>query len=295
MQAISFGRKKLNVLNCIAAIIVPCVALLYSWTINELLPMRRSWSFVTTDYWGLIVGFRIFLSWEQCKMTTLKDFNLDNIDPEDFGDTLLKLEKSFGTKFADNSFKIAKTFGDICNIIESQINIADKDDCTTQQAFYKVRKAIVLTQNWAERNIEPQTKLEAIFPRTKRRQNVKLFQQALGFSVDILSMKTWLALTIAASFIVSLIAFFFSWQYTVADLTFFTLVTWAANKFSKELNLSTVRDLTEKISREHYSLVRRQSGTMNRNEIAKTIQDVFIADHLIERKHLTKDASLGWS
>jgi hypothetical protein len=228
-------------------------------------------------------------------MTTLSNFKLDNIGPEDFGDTLLKLEKSFGAKFADNAFKDAKTFGDICNIIESQINLTDKNDCTTQQAFYKVRKAIALTQNLDERNIELQTNLEDIFPRSNRRQNVKYFQQALGFSVDILSMKTWLGWTLAAGFVVSLIAFFFSWQYAVAGLTFFALFNWTANKFSKELNISTVGDLTKRISREHYSLARRQSGTVNRKEIVKTIEDVFIADYSIDREHLTKEASLGWS
>ncbi len=228
-------------------------------------------------------------------MTTLSEFKLDNIDPEDFGDTLLKLEKSFGVKFADNSMANAKTFGDICDVIESHLNFADKHDCTTQQAFYKVREAIGLTQTFDERKIEPKTNLEDIFPRLNRRQNVKHFQQALGFSVDILTMKTWLGLTLVAGFIASIIAFFFSWQYAIAGLTFFILLTWTASKFSKELSVSTVRELTEKISREHYSLVRRESGTVNRNEIAKTIQDVFIADHLIEREHLTREASLGWS
>jgi len=229
------------------------------------------------------------------KMTILDDIKLDNIDPEDFGDTLLKLEKSFGIKFADNSFKDAKTFGDICDIIESLINLTNKDDCTTQQAFYKVRKAISLTQNTNERNIELQTKLEDIFPRSNRRQNVKHFQQSLGFSVDILTMKTWLGCTIVVGFILSLITFFFSWLYAFAGLTFFTLLTWTVSKFSKELNVSTVEQLTEKISREHYILARRHNGTVNRNEIVKTIQDVFIADHILDREHLTKDATLGWT
>lgn len=192
-------------------------------------------------------------------------------------------------------FKGAKTFGDICDIIESQINLTDKDDCTTQQAFYKTRMAIGLTQTFDERGIEPQTNLEDIFPRTNRRQNLKYFQRALGFSMNILTMKTWLAFTIFIGFILSLIAFFFSWQYAVGGLAFFTLVSLAANKFSKELNVSTVRELTKKISREHYSLASRQSGTMNKNEIVKTIQGVFIADHLLERKHLTRDATLGWT
>ena len=108
-------------------------------------------------------------------------------------------------------------------------------------------------------------------------------------------MKTWLAIAIFVGFILSLIAFFFSWQYALAGLTFFTLFTWTASKFSKELDILTIGQLTEKISREHYSLARRQSGTMNRNEIVKTIQDVFIANHVIDREHLTKEASLGWS
>ena len=228
-------------------------------------------------------------------MTTVSDIKLDNIDPEDFGDSILKLEKSFGVRFADNSMKDAKTFGDICDSIESQINLTDTNDCTTQQAFYKVRKAIGLTQNFDERNIKLQTKLKDIFPRSNRRQNVKHFQQTLGFSVNFLTMKIWLALTLAVIFIGSLIAFFFSWHYALGGLTFFTIVTWTANKFSKELNVSTVRELTEKISREHYLLARRQRGTMNRNEIVKTIQDVFIADHLLDREHLTKDATLGWT
>ena len=228
-------------------------------------------------------------------MTLDDDIKLDNIDPEDFGDTLLKLEKSFGTKFAYDSFNGAKTFGDLCDVIESQINFADKNDCTTQQAFYKVRKAIGLAQKLDEKNIEPQTKLKDIFLRSNRRQSVKNFEQALGFSVDILRMKNWLGWTIAAGFVILFIALFFNWQFAVAGLTFFTLFVWIVNKFSKELDISTIRELTEKISRENYSIARRQSRTMNRNEIVKTIQDVIIADHFLEREHLTKDASLGWA
>ena len=228
-------------------------------------------------------------------MTDLDEIKLSDIDSEDFGDTLLKLEKSFGIKFVDNSFKDAKTFGDICDIIDSHINHLDKDDCTTQQAFYKIRRAIYLTQNYDEINIKPQTKLEEIFPRLNRRQNINSFEEELGFSTDILSMKTWLALTITFGFIISLSALFFSGQVAVVGLLLFTLVTLIAKVLSKELNVLTVGELTEKISREHYSLVRRQRGTVNRSEIVKTIQDVFIEDHLLVREHLTKESILGWA
>jgi hypothetical protein len=226
-------------------------------------------------------------------MTIFDDIKLDNIDPEDFGDTLLKLEKSFGAKFADNSFKDAKTFGDICDIVGSQINLSDKVDCTTQQAFYKVRKAISLTYSVAEKNIKPESNLEDFFPRQNRIQNVKNFQQNLGINVDLLSMKTWLAWTILIGFTLSLIAFFFSWKIAIIGLTFFSLFSWTISKFSKEIDITTVGELAEKISREHYSQARRQVGTVNRSEIVKTIQDVFIADYSLKREDLTKEASLG--
>ena len=150
-----------------------------------------------------------------------------------------------------------------------------------------------MTQHFDERTINPKTELEDIFPRSNRRQKVKLFQQALGFSVDILTMKDWLVMTIFVGFVVSVIAFCYSWHYAAIGLTFFTLLSWAASKFSKEFNVSTIGQLTKKISREHYSLARRDSGTINKNEIVKTIQEVFMADHSIDRIHLTEDASLG--
>ncbi|MDH7460635.1 hypothetical protein QEG73_05075 [Chitinophagaceae bacterium 26-R-25] len=227
-------------------------------------------------------------------MTVFNDIKLDNIDPEDFEDTLLKLEKSFGLKFADSSFKDAKTFGDICDIIEGRLNLIHTDDCTAQQAFYKVRNAICLTQTFDATNIELGTSLENVFPRLNRKKNVAHFQQALGFPVNILTMKAWLFLVIVAGFVGSLVAFFFSWLYAVSGLILFTLFSWIASKFSKELNVSTVKELTEKITREHYLSARRQRGTMNRNEIVKIIQDTFIADHFLDQESLTRDAALGW-
>lgn len=227
-------------------------------------------------------------------MIKTNNFKLDEIDPEDFEDTLIKIEKSFGAKFAENSFSKAENFGDICDITETQINLTDKDDCTTQQAFYKIRKAISLTQNITEKQIEPKTKLEDIFPRKQRRQNVKNFQEKLGINIDFLSMKNWLFMTILIGFILSLIAFFFKWQIAVSGLTFFILFTWTISKFSKELTLSTVGELTEKFTRENYTLARRENGTINRKELFKTIQNIFIFDHDIAKEHLTRDAKLGW-
>jgi hypothetical protein len=72
------------------------------------------------------------------------------------------------------------------------------------------------------------------------------------------------------------------------------LFSWIISKFSKELNITTLRELIEKISRENYSQVRRLKGTVNRNEIVTIIQNVFIADYAMEKEDLKRDAILGW-
>ncbi len=228
-------------------------------------------------------------------MREFNDIKLENIDPEDIEDILVRLEKSFGIKYSDGAFTKAKTFGDICDAIESHINLEHQDTCTTQQAFYKVRSAISSTLQIDERKIEFDTDLEDLFPRKNRRHDIKRLQQELGIKLDILSMKEWLVWTIFLGLIVSFIAFFFNWKIALLGIAFFYMFSRFTILFSKELDIRTVRQLAEKITRDSYSLTRRKKGTVNKNEIFKTIQDTFSADLGLDRSLLTRDASLGWN
>lgn len=75
-------------------------------------------------------------------MTDFETFELCNVDPDDISDVLIKIEKSFGFRFGDTELKDVKTFGELCDIITSKVPGENSSDCTTQQAFYKVRNAI---------------------------------------------------------------------------------------------------------------------------------------------------------
>jgi acyl carrier protein len=68
-------------------------------------------------------------------MKELENIKLSEIDSEDFGDTLHKIEKSFCLELEFNSFEKAKTFGDICDVFQNKISGIDKPDCTSQQTF----------------------------------------------------------------------------------------------------------------------------------------------------------------
>jgi hypothetical protein len=218
---------------------------------------------------------------------------LKNIDPEDVGDVLLKVEKSFGFKFGDTELKDVKTFGELCDIITNKVQGDNANDCTTQQAFYKLKAAISATTQFYKADITTDTDLKQLFPRTARLRQVSYLDKELGFKTNILRPRHWLPLSLAMVFLASLISLYFSWQAGLLGITFSILAMIIAFKVGKEVDLNTVGELAEKIAREHYGKVRRIALTVNRNEIAQKVKELFIADLDLEEEVLTREATFG--
>jgi hypothetical protein len=230
-------------------------------------------------------------------MTTLNDIKkLDNYEDEDIFDVVLKLEKSFGLKFEKDTFDNVKTFGELRDIITSKVQGVNSDDCTSQQAFNRIRNAIASTQLIDKNSVKPDTKLQDIFPRYKRRQKIKELQVELGTPIDILDIKSWIGWTIFIGIVASLIVFFFKWQLAFGSLLFFIAVGWIAYKFfAKEFKRQTVRQLTEKLVRENYVDIRRKKGTINRQEVLEIVIDTFSKDLDIDKAYLTRNDKFSWT
>lgn len=230
-------------------------------------------------------------------MTIRNDIaKLDNYEDEDIFDIVQKLEKSFGLKFKKDAFYHVKTFGDLCDVFINNLQGDNSDDCTTQQAFYKVRNAISLTQLIDANSITLDTELQDIFPRQNRRQKVRDLQSELNLTLKILDIKAWVGWTIFFGIAASLITFFFKWQFAIPGLLFFIIVGWTAYKFfAKEFKLTTVRQLTKKLTSENYVDVRRKKGTINRQEILILIIDTFSNDLDIDKTHLTRNDKFSWA
>ncbi|MGO4876231.1 hypothetical protein ACEN2P_06495 [Pedobacter psychrotolerans] len=219
-------------------------------------------------------------------------YNLESIELEDIEYTLTKLHKSFGIHLPSNTFQKVKTFGDICQIFEKNIPYKNEESCTTQQAFYKVRNAIAVSQNINREHIRPRTTLAEIFPRKGRRKKIKAFKSELAIPVTLLTMKTWVLFSIIAGFVISFATFFFSWKFALTGILICLIFNWVATKFQNKIDTVSVGDLAAKIAREHYIQIRRNSNTVNKNEIMKVIQCTFIADHDLELTDLQQDALL---
>lgn len=217
-------------------------------------------------------------------------FKLENIDPDDISDVLVKVEKSFKFKFGQTDLKDVKTFGELCDIIVSKIELQENIDCTSQQAFYKLREALGTALQINEAEIQPITQLIDLFPKSIRRQKIKQVERILGFSLKILRPKHFVSGFFAILFIISLLGLFASWKFGLIGLiTSLTCIS-VANKFANELEVSNIAALVGKMSRENYINSRRNKTTVNKAEVIKKIEQLFSHDLGLEPEFLTRGA-----
>lgn len=225
-------------------------------------------------------------------MKELDKIKLENYEDEDISDIIVKLEKSFNIKFDKTAFYEAKTFGDLCDIFDKNIDYQEKGDCTSQQAFYQVRKAIADTQHIREKAIILNSKLATLFPKHNRRKTIREFESRLGIKVDILIYPGWLSFVLGLGLLSSLVAFFFDWKIAATGIIFFACGFRVADWLAKDLELETVEQLVRKITREHYISIRRVANTVNRSEIMEIIVETFNNDLDIDRSNLTRETAL---
>ncbi len=224
-------------------------------------------------------------------MSELKTFELCNIDPDDISNVLIKVQKSFHLKFSFFEFKDVKTFGELCNIITAKFPHNHLYDCTTQQAFYKLRSAIedalLINKNY----ITPRTGLQNLFPRKTRRKSISAIEKRLGFKTGLLRPKHSITSTFIIMLLVSFIGVFIFWQAAIVALILSIIGQTLATRFANELDIQTVGQFAEIISREHYLKCRRISETANRYEIEKKIKELFLTELGLEEHQLTRQTS----
>jgi len=214
------------------------------------------------------------------------------IDSEDLEDMLLKIEDSFDIRFETNELAHVNTYGEFCDAIKDKINLNHSDDCTTQQAFYKLREAISNSVDIERKKIAPTTKLAEIFPRKTRKNQVNTLETNLGFKLSILRPPHFVTSFLAILLLASFIMLFIDWQYGLIGLGLSIGGFWISSKLGNELDVATVRELAEKMIRENYVKSRRNSKTINKNEIDKILEDWFVDFLDVKRSKLTRDAQL---
>lgn len=214
------------------------------------------------------------------------------IDSEDLEDMLLKIEDSFDIRFETNELAHVRTYGEFCDAIIDKISLDHSEDCTTQQAFYKLREAITKSTETEKKEITPTTELAEIFPRKTRKNQIKTFEKNLGFKLSILRPPHFVTGFLVILLLASLITLFIEWQYGLIGLGLAIGGIWISNKLGNELNIKTVRELSEKMTRENYVISRRNSKTINKNELDKILENWFVDFLGVRKSDLTREAQL---
>jgi len=220
----------------------------------------------------------------------MTDYELKNLDSEDIEDLLIKVETSFDIKFIDDELLHITTFGQLCDHIANKIQLNNSDDCTSQQAFYKLRDAISSTLHIDNKTISTDFSLSNVLPRQSRRLRIKKLEKFLGFKLNILRPPHWVIGALVVTLLTSVVGLFINWHIGLPGLVFSIAGLWFANKIGNELDLQTVGQVAEKMTRENYSKSRRNPTTFNKSEIEKVLTDWFSNDLGLDKSRLTREA-----
>jgi hypothetical protein len=223
------------------------------------------------------------------------------IDSADFGlDIIPAIEKSFGFKFEQADFTNVRTYGELCALVRSKLPEAAATDCTSQQAFYKLRQALL--SHTVEQKISPATTLAEILPaqREQRQLAAAAIEQHLGMKLSLLDMPLAVeAVGIALlllSFCFSLIGGFLLGVSGVliglAGIAVAIFVFDLGARFGSTLRYSTVRDVVLAMSSTYYRQSRRDPSTVNPRELTDCLNYLFVDMAGVKLAELTPDALL---
>jgi len=221
----------------------------------------------------------------------MDSFGLENIDPDDIEDVLIKIEKSFELNFSDKEFYYVKTFGEMYDHLQNKIALEHTESCTTQQAFYKLRSAFSNTLKVEKKKITPDMLLSDILPEKNRKKKVKKIESHLGFKVNILNFPILFGCIMFIFFILSI---FFLILGSPMGLGFIIFTIGGVLTIKRELRNETLGNLAKRMTKENYCKSRRNPKTCNKKEIENLLLYWFTDYLAIEKHQLSRDSKFGW-
>lgn len=197
-----------------------------------------------------------------------------NTEHDDIDEIFHDIESSFNIKLDDVEINKCNTFDDLTKLVCSKIELENIDYCTSQQAFYKFRKAYYATQD-STIPLHKNSLLAEIFPKQNRRNDIKRLEQELGFKTNLLQPPNWLTIMLLVLLISSIVCLFYKpliGSYgLILSITGFIF----AFKFVSNLDLKTVSDIIKQLVQHNYHLV-RNSASYNEKEIERIIIQHFV-------------------
>ena len=213
-------------------------------------------------------------------------------DIENIEDVIKIIETSYDIKFEPNELGHVKTFGEMTDFIIAKINLTDKEDCTSQQGFYKLKDAIAKIKTPDRNVITPDQNLTTLFPRQTRRNDIKKIEKELGFKLNGLRPRHFITMSLLILALVSIALFFVDWKYALSGIVLSGVLSWTSEKIGIEFKDKTIGELTEKMTQRNYLQSRRDKKTINKREVEEKIKALFLDELLLDENELNRETIL---
>lgn len=197
-------------------------------------------------------------------------------DPEDIEDVLKEIERSYAIRFEGGELSHIRTFGELSDHILTKLNKKDSSDCTTQQAFYKLREAILATTKQEKASVHPTTLLDSLFPKRNRRRQIADVENQLGFKINALLPSNFMVAILALMLLIAVVCLFFNWQIGIFFLCLSVSSSLIFPFLAIDFKAVTVGQLADRMALENYFYSRRNPETINRAEVISNIEKLFI-------------------
>jgi hypothetical protein len=220
----------------------------------------------------------------------MAEYLLNNVDSLDTADVIRAIEGSLGIEFGQKDLENVQTYGEFCEAVSVKVKGESVDDCTTQQAFYKLREQVSRLRRIDKADITPASRFDDLLPLSGRRLLIRQLKDDLTISMSFLRPKNSLVLTLLLGFLASGVALFFSWRSGLAGMGICILGLRVAYYFGKEFSMATIGEAAKEMTRVNYIKSRRNPQTFNDKEIEAVIRDSFCRHLALSPEVLTPDA-----
>lgn len=208
---------------------------------------------------------------------------------------VMAVEEEFQIAISDSEAFECTTVRKLVELVHSRLRHTSKDPCPSQHSFYMARQKLIGLFHVQRKEVKPDTNLEEIIPRKKRKKLWKELTTALSegeFFQSRLVRPKWVTYSSFPAFFLlpcAILAFWFDFPFTLAlisSLPVYVVLEWATRSlFSLEFpdGMSQVKDLIKLVK----SL---DSRTWSKEEVFAKIRTITVAQLGIDESLVTLDA-----
>lgn len=215
----------------------------------------------------------------------MKEAKLDIFEIEDIEDVIPMFEEAFKIKLESEETEKLNNFNEFSDLIISKVKFENDDLCTSQRAFYQLRKALEAENIINNNQLSPNTDLKSIFPKKNRRRNIKKVERNLGYEINVLASSQMTVNILFFLFALSFIGLFFFFKIAFLGIVI-SIMGFYLTKFTSRLDRRNIRELIKKNTAQNYFKIRNNESSFNRSEFREVILEWFSANAGIDKEKL---------